>query len=329
MNKKLDVTIIVPCRNEEDYIAGFISSLVQQDYPKEKMEVIIAEGRSVDRTKDLLEAAVASISWIKVIDNPGQIVSTGLNKAVRHARNDIILRMDVHTEYAHDYVSRCVSTLIESGCADVGGPARTKSKGYVQGAIAAAFASPFAVGDAKSHFEYEGEVDGVSYGCWYKKTLMEVGLWDERFRKNQDDELCLRLRKAGHTIYQTPRIRSWYFPRKNLSGLFRQYFQYGFWKVMVMRKHRTIVSWRHMVPASFVLFLFTATPLGMFWHLPAQALRYVLEAYLAFLIMGSIQAALNSSLAYLPVLPIVIATFHVAYGTGFLCAFFSRTFYRL
>ena len=317
------VSIIVPCRNEKRYIRNFIASLMNQDYPKEKMEVVIAEGMSEDSTRDTLKELVSGIEWIKVIDNPGKIVSTGLNLAIRKARHEIVLRMDVHTEYAYDYVSRCVKTLLETGYGNVGGPARTKSRGYIQGAIAAAFNSFFAVGNSPSHFEYEGEVDTVSFGCWYKKTLFKIGLWDESFKKNQDDELNFRLKKAGYKIWQNPAIRSWYYPRDSLIGLFIQYFKFGYWKVFVIKKHKRPASLQHLIPALFLLSLFLSIILARFTDYGIMGFYLISFIYGLFIGVGALVTAFQSSLRFLPVLPIVFATFHIGYGLGFLCGIIS------
>lgn len=313
-----NISIIVPCRNEATYIKSFITSLVNQDYPKDKLEVVIAEGRSSDQTKNLLLKYTKELPWIRIIDNEKKIVSTALNLAIRQTSHDIVLRMDVHTEYAPDYLRKCVETLLETRFHNVGGPARTKSRTYLQGAIAAAFSSVFAVGNSKSHFEYEGEVESVSYGCWYKETLFKIGLWDESFKKNQDDELNLRLRKAGFRIWQSPAIRSWYYPRESLLGLFKQYFQYGFWKVMVMKKHKTLVSWRHLIPAFFVSILTVSGLMAFFNKFAFGIFLATFFSYLIFITAGSILIAKKSSWTYLPVLPLVLATFHTAYGSGFL-----------
>src|SRR5262249_21289065 len=148
----------------------------------------------------------------------------GLNRAVRAAKGDIIIRMDVHTEYAPDYVKRCVEVLRGTGADNVGGPARTRAEGYRQEAIALAFHSRFSTGGARFHDpNYDGYVDTVTYGCWRKTRLVELGLFDEELARNQDDELNVRIHRAGGTVYQSSSIRSWYRPRPSLRGLFTQH----------------------------------------------------------------------------------------------------------
>src|SRR5262249_41370233 len=192
------------------------------------------------------------------IDNPERIVSTGLNAAIRAAHGDIIVRMDVHTEYASDYVRQCVEVLEETGADNVGGPWIARGETYTARAVAAAFRSPFAVGNARGHDPfYEGPLDTVYLGCWRRDLLLRNQEFDEELVRNQDDEHNLRLTVAGGVVWQSPRIKSWYCPRSSLAGLFRQYFQYGYWKVRVIQKHGRSASLRHIVPVFFVLGLAT------------------------------------------------------------------------
>lgn len=314
------VSIIVPCRNEAGVIAGFLRDVLTQELPPGAgdLEILIADGRSDDGTRTILEQLTASDPRIILIDNPARIVSTGLNAAIRAARGAIVVRMDVHTEYAPDYVRRCVEALGETGADNVGGPARTRADGYTQRAIAAAYHSPFAVGGARFHdIDYEGELDTVVYGCWRRETLLQLGLFDEELVRNQDDELNLRLRRAGGRIWQSSRIRSWYRPRSSLAALFRQYLQYGYWKVRVIQKHGRPASARHLVPVIFVLGA-AAGWLGGLIH-PALGLVYAsaLGLYAILSLIFSARAAATAGWDLFPLLPAVFFAYHVSYGTGF------------
>ncbi len=196
---------------------------------------------------------------VRVIENPERIAPTGLNRAILAANGEYIVRMDVHTRYADDYIVRCLEVIRSTGATNVGGAARTEATEWVPRAIAAAYGSAFAVGGARFHFpDYEGAVDTVTYGCWRRDNLIRLGLFDVEFVRNQDDELNLRIVRSGGLVWQSPSIISWYRPRRSLGHLFRQYFQYGFWKVAVIRKHRLPASWRHIVPLPWwrVLFCF-------------------------------------------------------------------------
>ena len=175
------------------------------------------------------------------------------NAAIRASTGDIIVRMDAHTVYARDYIRRCVEVLQESGADNVGGPWTARGEGQIGKAIAAAFQSSFCAGGGKSHNpHFEGEVDTVYLGCWRRSAFDRFGFFDPDLVRNQDDEFNFRIRRQGGRILQSPKIQSTYTPRSSITSLFRQYLQYGYWKVAVIRKHRSLASWRHLVPALFV-----------------------------------------------------------------------------
>lgn len=236
------VSIIVPCRNESRYIGAFIDSVDSMDVAGLDCELIIADGMSDDGTREILDRVVRDNRTgfeVKVIDNPEKIVSAGLNAAIHCARGEVILRMDVHTQYASDYIQCCVRVLQETGCDNVGGSWQARGNGYIGSAIAAAFRSRFCVGSGRTHdAQYEGLVNTVYLGCWSRSVFDRVGLFDPRLVRNQDDEFNLRLILAGGKVWQSPRIVSCYRSRSSFRKLFRQYFQYGLWKVAVIQKHR-------------------------------------------------------------------------------------------
>src|SRR5579864_54035 len=262
------VSIIVPCRNEWHHIRKFLKSLLHQELDGLSCEVLIADGMSEDGTREILEQYHKTHTGLRVIDNPEKIVPTGLNRAILAARGEFVVRLDVHTEYAPDYIATCIRVLQRTGADNVGGPMRNVATTYVERAIAAAFHSRFSCGGARFHREdYEGYVDTVTYGCWRRSTLLRLGLFDPALVRNQDDELNLRLIRNGGKIWQSPQIVMSYHPRSTLKTLFVQYVQYGFWKVAVIRKHRLPASWRHLAPGLFILGVTLAplVALGLHW----------------------------------------------------------------
>jgi len=314
------ISIIVPCRNEAEHIGSFLDSLLKQDLSGLKMEILIADGMSGDGTRDVLDAYRSNLSEIRIVDNPRGIASTGLNAAIAMAKGDIIIRMDVHTEYAPDYIHQCIAVLKESGADNVGGPWRATGKTYLQQAIALAFQSPFSSGGAGSHStEKEGIVDSVYLGCWAKSTLEKVGLFDEELVRNQDDELNLRLTRAGLKVWQSPRIKSWYYPRVSLRALFRQYMQYGYWKVRVIQKHRLPASIRHLVPGGFVASLLVFGVLSPF----SMSALWIFAGLISLYVLVNLTAVISTCrkrehLRFIPVMPLIFAAFHFGYGYGFL-----------
>lgn len=324
----ITISILVPCRNERHSISKLLESILAQDMSGMDWEVIIADGMSDDGTREQIESFRLRSGRIRVIDNPQQFVSTGLNAALQECRGDIILRMDAHTDYEQDYVWRCVHVLLSTGAGNVGGPARVRAKGYWGRAIAAAYQSSFACGGARFHDpNYQGYVDTVPYGCWRRTTLEALGGFDPTLVRNQDDELNLRLINAGWRIWQSPEIVSWYTPRARLTSLFRQYYQYGFWKVAVIRKHRMPASWRHLVPviwlmANLLLLLTISVCALRNWETPLilSALVWLVMtvAYLTTSVFASARTASRNDPRLFPVLPLVFSVYHFSYGLGFL-----------
>lgn len=325
----MKISVIIPCRNEKRHISEFLDSLLTQELePDWQVEILVADGLSDDGTREVLRQYSQRAPQVRMIDNPGRIVSTGLNAAIRAATGEVIIRMDAHTVYARDYIRECVRALQTSGADNVGGPWVAEGRGVVGRAIAAAFRSRFCTGGGKAHdANYEGEVDTVYLGCWARSVFDRVGVFDPQLVRNQDDEFNFRLLRAGGRIWQSPRIKSTYTPRASIVALFRQYMQYGFWKVAVIRKHRALASWRHVVPVLFVSSILLAPVLialaaGLGAPTLAIALGAALATGLGVYILACVAAALPFARSLdwraLLILPGVMAVYHVAYGLGFL-----------
>lgn len=310
------VTIIAPCRNERAHIDVFCDAALAQRLPDGwALEVLVADGRSDDGTRERLAERAAGDARLLLVDNPGRIVSSGLNACIARARGEVILRWDLHTRYADDYVAECLAALARSGAANVGGPWVARGEGAGGRAIAAAFQCRWVVGGARSRdTAYEGEVDTVYLGCWPRAVLERHGGFDEQLVRNQDDEHNLRLRRAGARIWQSPRIRSWYRPRDSLARLFAQQRQYGYWRPFVVRKHGQPGSWRQLAPAALV----AALALGLLllpwssWPLGALAAAYGLYLVAASAAAAPAAGGLDAVLR----LPAAIAAYHLGYGLG-------------
>jgi len=283
------------------------------------LEIIVADGVSTDGTREYLEAFCTAHPQVRLLNNPGRIVSTGLNAGLRAARGEVIIRMDAHTVYAPDYIKKCLAVLDETGADNVGGPMRTTAVTFKERAIRAVFHSPFAVGGARSHDpDYEGYVDTVIYGCWKRILFDHVGFFDEELVRNQDDEHNLRIVRSGGKVYQSPRIQSWYHVRDSFRTLLRQYMQYGYWKVLVIRSHRRPASIRHVIPAAFLASLALLLLAGWFWHPALRAAGCLAAAYLVCVLLASVITAARSEWKLFPFMPLAFGCFHLGYGYGFL-----------
>jgi len=327
------VSIIVACRNEITHIQRFLDSLLSQDMEGIPWEAILADGLSDDGTREILDEYSAQNSHLMVLSNPGRIVSTGLNAAIRAASGDIIVRMDAHSWYAPSYCRRCVETLQHTHADYVGGPVVAQAEGVLPRAVTAAFHSRFATGGSSRfrELDYEGWVNTLPFGAWRKATLERIGLFDESLVRNQDDELNIRLLHAGGKIWQTPALLSWYSPRSTLSKLFHQYFQYGFWQVPVLRKHSSLSSWHKFVPVAFVL----VNVIAVLAFISAAASRspafgstlfiwlIFLAVYLFLDLLASLLAARRKGWDTLPYLPVIFCIYHFSFGLGFLVGLLS------
>jgi glycosyltransferase involved in cell wall biosynthesis len=313
------VSIVVPCRNERDQIEATIRSVLAQESPDGGFEVIVADGMSDDGTRGILQELADEDPRLRIIDNPGRIVSTGLNRAIQAARGAIVARMDAHTEYASDYIRQCVTVLKETGSDNVGGPWVARGDGLVGSAIAAAFESSFGSGGARGHdADYSGLVDTVYLGCWPRDIFDRIGFFDEELVRNQDDEFNFRLKLAGGKIWQSPRIKSWYKPRASLRALFKQYMQYGYWKIRVIQKHKIPASPRHLVPGGFVLLMLILPLISLWRPFAIWAWLGLVGMYAIGNIAASCVTAAGRGWKLFPLLPFVFACYHFGYGIGFL-----------
>ena len=314
------VSVLMPVRDEGAYIAQSVASVLAQDYPADRLEVIVADGMSRDGTRETVELLARQHPHLRMIDNPRGIVATGLNAGLRQARGEIVVRIDGHCEIAPDYVARCVDHLRAGRAEGVGGPVETVGETPVARAIALATSSWFGVGGSPFR-TLKGEtrlVDTVAFPAYTREILARAGPFDEELVRNQDDEYNSRLRKMGARVLLAADVHSRYHSRGTLASLWRQYFQYGYWKVRVMQKHPAQMRPRQFAPPLFVASLASLLLLAPFSSLAAHLLLLLAAAYLLSNLGASLLLARRSGWHLLPFLPPALATLHLAYGAGFL-----------
>jgi GT2 family glycosyltransferase len=244
---------------------------------------------------------------------------SGVNLAIAAARGRYIAIMGAHNRYAPDYLRQAVQVLEETQADNAGGSMVCEGESYVQEAIALAHHSGFSVGGARWHDpQYDGPADTVFGGVYRREVFDRIGLFDEELVRNQDDELNLRLVQQGGRIWHSPRIRSWYKPRRSLRSLLRQYVQYGYWRVRVVQKRKAAAAIRQYVPGAFVCSLIALPAVALLW-LPAWWLWFGEIAAYVFCALGiSLVVAARNGWRYVPILPPVFACYHLGYGIGFL-----------
>lgn len=317
------VSIIIPVLNEKNYIDRCIKSIISQDYPKDKMEIIFIDGMSTDGTVKIIKNYMKEYDYIKMFKNPKKLTQYALNIGLKESTGEYIIRMDSHAEFAKDYVLKCIEYLDKTGAIKVGGPMTVKGNGKVQKVIAASYSSPFALGGAKHHkMDFEGEAQAVAWGAFRRDKLLEIGYYDERMTRTEDDDIHMQILDKGGKIYITPQIKGTYYPRSSYSSLFKQFFEYGMWKVAVIRKHRKLFSISHLVPMMFVVVSLILCILSLFYSpafyvLCAELIMYtLLNAYFSFSAKGLNKISDKLRLMF------VHFILHTSYGIGFCIGIF-------
>jgi glycosyltransferase involved in cell wall biosynthesis len=337
------ISIIAPMLNEAEHVEDFVADVAEQDFDGE-VEVIVADGGSTDGSAVLLRAAAAARDLdLTLVENPDGWVSHGLNACIALATGNLVVRLDCHSRYPRDYLGRLTRAAEETGALVVGGVAVGRGRTPTERAVACAMDSPFGGIGFYRVFVSEGgplrrlagafglrgapsaaprrmETDTITFGAFRPEAFALAGLFDEALRRNQDDEFNLRVRLAGGRVVLDPSVVVHYTPRGSLRAVFRQYFEYGFWKVAVMRKHRQAPGPRSLVPLAFVGSLALLAPAALRLPLARRALSAELAAY-GSLAVASAAVAIHrrgESWRLLPRTVAVFPMFHVGYGAGML-----------
>ena len=313
------VSVIIPVRNEEEHIEQCLTSVLDQDYPSDKLEIIVVDGLSEDDTREIAIRMLNNNHSInsRILTNPDQATPAGLNQGIRDSSGEMIMRLDGHSRIASDYIAKCVDTAQRTGAWCVGGPARPMGTGFVGQAIALAHLTRFGLGPARfRNPSAHGEVDTLWPGFWPRWVFDQIGLFNEALSRNQDIELSSRIRQHGGALHIDPSIRIWYRCRQSLLALAKQSFRNGMWNILTYRQKRASLAVRHFVPLAFVVSL--ACALGLALVVPAG--KYLLIALLAAYSVGLagaiIPLAQKHGWRYAPILPVVIVAAHLSYGFG-------------
>lgn len=329
----LPVSIVMPVRNEERYLAEAVSHVLSQDYPGE-LELILAVGPSHDRTAEIAKRISAADSRVTVVGNPTGKIPSGINAALKVARYSIVARVDGHALLPPGYLSAAVAAMAETGAVNVGGIMAAEGVTPFQRAVAWAMTSPFGVGAASFHTGgTPGPADTVYLGVYRRAAIEQVGGYNESFLVAEDWELNHRLRLAGGLIWFEPGLRVTYRPRPSVAALGTQYFRYGRWRRVVSRQHPGTINFRYLTPPAVVTVVAAGTLAGVAglaalaagaagtgatWAAAATAGFAAPLAYLAGVLVVSALAARQLHPAAAARLPLVLATMHASWGTGFL-----------
>lgn len=314
------VSIIIPCRNEEKFIGKCLDSITEQDYPKDKTEILVVDGVSEDGTRKIIENYSKKYPFVKLLDNPKKFTPFALNIGIKNSKGEVIIRMDSHASYERDYISKCVKYLKEYNADNVGGVIKTKPAVNTSIAKAIAFCVSSFFGAGGSHFRTGSKnprwVDTVFGGCYKKEVFDKIGLFNEKLIRSQDFEFNLRLKKAGGKILLVPDIVAYYYPQPTLEGFFKHNFEDGVWAILPLKFVKVPFNLRHYIPLLFVSGFILTFIFGIFFF-PARVLfDLVFGSYLLLNLFFSFGIALRRGFKYLFIMPIVFTYRHFGYGLG-------------
>lgn len=327
---KPSVSIIVPCFNEEGTITKLLQAIYDQSFERSKLEVILSDGMSADRTRERVAEFRSQHGdlALRIVDNPSRRIPNGLNLAIAAAQGEYILRLDAHSMPQPDYVQRSIEGLRSGKGWNVGGvwEIQTGRETWIAKSIAIAAAHPLGVGDALYRYaKHPGAVDTVPFGAFERKLIEKVGPFDEELEANEDYEFNARIRAAGGTVWLDPQIRSIYFSRANLAELARQYARYGYWKVRMLRRYPGTLRLRQAIPPLFVLSLLVLIPASFAWIWAKIALQVEMVSYgLLFIFVSAQKAIQHKQLSFAVGIPLAMMTMHLSWGAAFLWSLISR-----
>jgi len=320
------VSVLIPCRNEAKHIEHCLTNIYGFAPPPGGFEVIVIDGMSNDGTREILSQLKSRFPDFILIDNSDKIVPRAMNLGIQYAKGEYIVRADARCIHPKSYLCDLIELSQRTGADNVGGVLVPEfGNTYTQNAIALAYKSRIAMGGAlRDRGDFIGETDTVYGGCFKRKRLLEVGMYDEAMVRNQDDELSFRLRKRGGKIIQDSRIKIRYYPRKSFWHLFKQFMQYGYWKVSVIKKHPKQASLRHFLPAILVaglMLLIVAAPINSY---ALDGLMIYSIGYLLPVSFESFKLVFKSKLKYWPGVSLAITLIHFGFGIGFVVSLICR-----
>jgi len=315
-----DVSIIIPCRNEEKFISRCLDSLISQDYPKENLEILVVDGISEDKTRQIVRRYSKKYPFIKLLENPQMFTPFGLNIGIREARGEVIIRMDAHADYQKDYISKCLKYLKEYKADNVGGVIKTQpgENKITAKAIAISLshlfgaASFFRLGSRKPRW-----VDTVFGGCYPREVFKRIGLFNENLKRSQDLDFNLRLKRSGGKILLIPSIKATYYPQTSIFRFLKHNFEDGIWITYPLKFGVKLFRLRHLTPLFFVSFLLLSFFLSFSSRIFFYLFWLIIFFYFLFNFLFSFQIALKKKdPRYLFLMPIVFIIRHFGYGLG-------------
>lgn len=327
------LSVVCPIYNEEKYIAQFLDSLLLQDYPKNDLEILLVDGMSKDRTREIVAIYTQKYPFVRLIDNPERIVPYAMNRGIEAATGDIIMRLDAHASYQPDYFSVLARGIKRLNAENVGTVCKTDvlNKTPKTLAIREVLGNKFGVGNStfRTGITKEQKVDTVPFGCWKRDVFEKYGLYDVRLVRNQDIELNKRILRGGGKIYILPDTYCTYLARETWSGLAKNNYGNGKWNILTVYYTKTFssLSLRHFIPLLFILSLIVPLLLSIFWWPFALVSAASLVAYTGLLSTISAKLAIDKKLNFWYLLATFVVL-HISYGWGSLMGILKLPFIK-
>lgn len=329
-SRKPFVSIIIPMRNEEKYISKCLQSVLSGEYPESDYEILVVDGSSTDRSREIVESLARVHPSIVLLHNPAKVVPPAMNIGLRIARGEYIVRMDAHSEYPPDYVRCCVEELERTGAANVGGRwiTRPGSDTWVAKAIALLTQSATGVGNAHYRLgQSDRYVDTVPFGAYRRELFAQVGLFREDLVRHQDYELNARIRHAGGRIFLSSRVYNTYYNVPTVSKFMRQGRLNGVWVARCWRRYPVSFCVRHAAPLGLVGALAVPLILATFYPPFLNTSALLAATYLALAIATGLRAAkVNWRYGFL--VPLLMVSYHITYGVGTLWGLLTPRLYE-
>ena len=324
--KKLEtVSIVIPVYNEEKFIEGLINSLLKQDYDKEKIEIIFVDGNSSDKTVEIINKKLANEKLqYRVMSNPKKITPKSVNMGIKEAQNDIIIRIDAHSEYPINYITKCVYYINNTDADNVGCICKPGSKTKIGKAIANVVSSKFGVGNSSFRTGAQsGYVDTVPFGTFRKELFDKIGYFNEELPRSEDNEFNYRIRKNGGKVYLFNDTEIIYYPRDTIYKLMKMGFQNGEWATYTGYIIPRTMGIRHFIPLLFVLGLIVGTIITAL-HLKVLTIAFfsVLSIYFIIDLLFTLKSVMTDGIEQL-ICFIIYPLFHISYGIGSIFGIFK------
>ena len=327
------LSVICPIYNEEKYIRDCIESILTQDYPRDELEVIFADGMSSDRTREIIAEYQAQYPYLRIIDNPDRIVPYAMNRGIEASVGEVIMRLDAHAFYPPEYFSVLVNGLHRLHADNVGTVCKTDvlNKTPKTLAIREVLGNKFGVGNSifRTGIDCEQEVETVPFGCWPREVFEKYGMYDVRLVRNQDIELNKRILRGGGKIYILPDTYCTYLARETWRALAKNNCGNGKWNILTVYYTKTFssLSLRHFIPLLFILSLIGPLLMTFVWWPFILVCATSLAAYVSLLSIVSVDIAKGKNLKFL-YLMVSFIVLHLSYGWGSLKGIFALPFIK-